>query len=638
VTADLEASTATEPASLDDTAGSRVVASHLIVATLFLFVTLVIGGLAVLQLVVPGVFDGVAQLGYGRLVPMASSALLYGWIALGLLGGAHYVLPRLAMHSLRSSGLAMLSLAAIAVGVVVGMVGIELGHNEGRPYLEMPLYADAVVWVGIVLAAIVVTRNVSPRRHTMLASHWYLLASSWLAVLTFLVGNVPGFAGFTGAMQTAFYRAAMTGFWFAAAGVGLIYYLIPRLVGVGQPRPSSLSALGFWSLAVVWGSTGPIMYIYGPGPGWYQTLGVAFSIALFVPVLLIVADFFVAMRGEWAEVVDRGALSFVLIGSFFFLLIPVQTLVQALRTSSAVVQFTEFVPAADALTFLGALSMWIFALAYWRRGTGVAGSAMATWHLRLSVLGLAILLAAMWMAGAATGFTWAGGANGGTFTSFGVTWLETQQALDPYLVVRAVGGGVYVVAQLLFVIAVWRGSGERSPIRDLDPEPFDLEFAGRSRLPTWRSVRYGTVGLFAAAFLLTVFFPAVDPATRTATILADRYRVYPEGSSLAQGRQVYLAEGCYYCHTQQVRPTVTDAGLGAISVAGDYVHETPALLGTERLGPDLMHVGTRIPSAVNLSLVVTEPRAVYPWSTMPAYDQLSDDDLAALVEYLMSLR
>lgn len=638
MTADLEASATPDqgPAAADE-GDSRVVGVHLVVATIFLVVALVIGGLALLQLAVPGIFDGVPAFGYGRLVPMASAALLYGWIALGLLAGAYFVLPRLAADSLRSPGLALASVAAIAVGVVVGIVGIALGHNEGRPYAEMPLYADAILVVGLILAALVVTRNVSLRRHTMLPSHWYLLASSWLAVVTFLVGNVPGYAGFTSSMQTAFYRATMTGFWFAAAGVGLIYYLIPRIVGAREMKPSSLSALGFWSLAVVWGSTGPVMYIYGPGPGWYETLGVAFAIALFVPVLLIVADFFVAMRGEWEHVTDRGALSFVLIGAFFFLLVPVQTLMQALRTSSAVVQFTEFVPAADTLLFFGALSMWIFALAYWRKGAGVAGSSVAAWHLRLSVLGLAIAIGAMWMAGAATGFTWAAGANSGLFTSFGAGWAETQDVLDPYLILRGVGMAIFLLAQALFLVGV-RRDGDPFPFHDLDPVPFDLEIAGAVRAPGWNSVRFGSVGLFAAAFLLTVALPALDPATTDATILADRDRIYPEGSPDADGRAIYIAEGCYYCHTQQVRPIVTDAGLGSVSVAGDYVHETPALLGTERLGPDLMHYGSRATSAFALRRLLNDPRAVDSSSTMPAYDHLSDDELAALVAYLLSLR
>jgi cbb3-type cytochrome c oxidase subunit II len=122
------------------------------------------------------------------------------------------------------------------------------------------------------------------------------------------------------------------------------------------------------------------------------------------------------------------------------------------------------------------------------------------------------------------------------------------------------------------------------------------------------------------------------------TILGDRDRVYPEGSTLAAGRAIYLEEGCYYCHTQQVRPIVTDVGLGVVSEAGDYVHETPAALGVERLGPDLTHVGDRYPTAGVLISRLVDPRGSRSWSIMPSYDRLSDEELDALAEYLLSLR
>ncbi len=638
MTADLESSEEPDSGSREDDPGARAVATNLITALVFLLVAVVLGLIAAMQLVLPDMVSGIPFLSYGRLVPMVTSALLYGWLTLGLLAGAYYVLPRLSMHRLRGVLLAYFSAAAITVGVVVGIIGIGLGQSEGRLYLEMPLYADAFVWVGLLLAAAVVTRNVAPSRQSMVPSHWYLLASSWLAVLTYLVGNFPGLAGFTGAMQTGFFRAAMTGFWFVAAGVGLIYYLIPRIVGTDPMRPSPLSALGFWSLALVWGTTGPVMYIYGPGPGWYETLGVAFAIALFVPVLIIVADFFVAMRGQWERVDDRGALSFVLVGALLFLLIPVQTLVQALRTSSAVVQFTEFVPAGDALVYLGALSLWLFALAYSVKGPGVAGSPLAIWHLRLSLVGLFLMLGAMWMGGVATGFTWAAGANSQSFTSFGEGWIEVDRALDPYLMLRAFGAGIYAFAQVLLIITLLRRRKGDAQRAHLDASPLDLQIAGEPGAPGWAGVRFGAVVLFIGALLLTVVLPALDPSVEDGTILADADRVYPAGSTLEAGRAVYLEEGCYYCHTQQVRPVVTDVGLGPVSVAGDYVHETPALLGFERLGADLMHFGSRATGAGELRQTLVDPRGRRQWSLMPSYDYLSDEELDALVEYLLSLR
>jgi cbb3-type cytochrome c oxidase subunit II len=114
--------------------------------------------------------------------------------------------------------------------------------------------------------------------------------------------------------------------------------------------------------------------------------------------------------------------------------------------------------------------------------------------------------------------------------------------------------------------------------------------------------------------------------------------LYPAGSTVAAGRAVYIEEGCYYCHTQEVRPVIPDVGLGRVSLAGDYVHETPALPGVERLGPDLMHVASRYSDTGVLRARLVDPRGSRSWSIMPSYERLSDEDLDALTTYLMSLR
>ena len=213
--------------------------------------------------------------------------------------------------------------------------------------------------------------------------------------------------------------------------------------------------------------------------------------------------------------------------------------------------------------------------------------------------------------------------------------MEVNDVLDPYLTLRAFGAGIYAVAQLLFLFVLARRPTTWAHVV-LDAAPLDLRIAGEPGSPSWTGVRFGAVGLFAAAFLLTVFFPFFDLGEPT--ILADTYRAYPEGSTLAIGRAVYVDEGCYYCHTQQVRPIITDVGLGAISEAGDYAHEAPPLLGVERLGPDLMHVGSRSTSAGVLVSRIVDPRGSRSWSIMPSYDYLSEAELNALAEYLMSLR
>jgi cytochrome c oxidase cbb3-type subunit 2 len=98
--------------------------------------------------------------------------------------------------------------------------------------------------------------------------------------------------------------------------------------------------------------------------------------------------------------------------------------------------------------------------------------------------------------------------------------------------------------------------------------------------------------------------------------------VAPLNAAQAHGREIYVGEGCSYCHTQLVRPLAQDRVWGRASVAGDYTYSTPQLLGTERTGPDLSNIGARQPSAVWHSIHFYEPRALVTGSIMPAYPWL----------------
>ena len=128
-----------------------------------------------------------------------------------------------------------------------------------------------------------------------------------------------------------------------------------------------------------------------------------------------------------------------------------------------------------------------------------------------------------------------------------------------------------------------------------------------------------------------------EPLPQAADALA---RLGLDPVRVAEGREVYVAEGCVYCHTQQVRANVADVGLGAVTIREDLVLSSPALLGRLRLGPDLAHAGTRALTN-DLAWVIghlRDPRADRGWSSMPSYDYLSGDELDALAQYIVSLQ
>lgn len=120
--------------------------------------------------------------------------------------------------------------------------------------------------------------------------------------------------------------------------------------------------------------------------------------------------------------------------------------------------------------------------------------------------------------------------------------------------------------------------------------------------------------IYGAFAVLLGVLPGVNLSTTAPTP-----GLRPLNAQEERGREIYVGEGCSYCHTQNVRPLQQDLVFGRPSVAGDYAYSTPQLLGTERTGPDLSNIGARQPSEVWQYLHLWEPRAVVTDSVMPSY-------------------
>jgi cytochrome c oxidase cbb3-type subunit 2 len=140
--------------------------------------------------------------------------------------------------------------------------------------------------------------------------------------------------------------------------------------------------------------------------------------------------------------------------------------------------------------------------------------------------------------------------------------------------------------------------------------------------------------------IVTIILPAEEPIGPSPT-------ARPYTALEQHGRDVYLREGCQYCHTQQVRAPEADKGMirrpgdiGPESEPGDYYYQSPVFWGTQRQGPDLSHVAATAPgnSPEWHRVHFRDPRAVSPGSIMPSFDYLSGADTEALIAYMLTLR
>lgn len=627
-----------------------------LIALAFLVVSLLIGGLAATQVLVPELL-GAFQ--YGISYPIATNMFLYGWLTIGLAGAVIHVVSDNANRSVASAGLARIAAVLIAVGVVAGTIGLAAGFSEGRRYLDYPLWADLPILAGMVLVAVVVGRTVAGSEEDPGPVRWYGRASLWWFILAFTVGNIPGLGGLAGPFQTAFFRATIIGLWLGSAGVAVLYHIVPRLSGRTAFISTRLTVLGFWSLAFVWALTAPVELVYSPGPDWLGTVGALFSIALLIPPAVIFADIVLSMRKRWHLVHANVPIRFMLLGGAFFAAWPIFNLGMAFRSSSAIVQFTDWVAGMEQIALYGIFTAWLIGYMYFAgsdllvRGTSVN---LGRLHFVATIIGLGLWAGGSFVAGTAAGWTWVASANDGV-PSVGSGFVNTLAAIEDIYAVRYVGLVIFVVAQLVFVANVMGGRPvERRDRRivDLDDAPNEELIA--NRLISGSRLRLSAIALFVFAVLLVVVVPSLETGGAEATALADERRNYSAAGDLAAGRDIYLAQGCWYCHTQQVRQIVTDVGLGPVSQAGDFVYETPVLFGVQRVGPDLKHFGSRAlllasggDTDVALSLsdddvrdwiadYLADPRSVRAYSNMPAYDHLSQGDLARLAAYLEGLK
>jgi cbb3-type cytochrome oxidase subunit 1/cytochrome c2 len=615
--------------------GSRLARAHVASGAVLLVLGLVIATVAALQLVLPDLIPANALTTYGRLAPI-SRALLGSWLVLGLLGCGYFALERITGNSVRRKALARGSMVLVVGGALIGALGILFGFGSGMAGLEAPYWARAITLLGYLLAAIAVTATARTAKDRLGAAGWYLTAAPIWLTLSAVVGLVPPMDGIAGNIQVAFVDAGFTGLFVITASVGLLYFAFTTVTNLDPTKPRPLSALGFWSLTLVWANMGAVQLIYSPAPDWYETVTVAFAIASLIPLLTIAGDLGLMVRGRVAEITDRATLRYATIAGLGLAAVTVVNLLLAWRASSSVAQFSLLVQGLDLLLVIGGGSFAIFAAFSTLRG---GGTGRWSAHILLTSLGLALAAAATVMGGVVIAFTWAAGPASQSYANAGEAWKVTADTSTPFLWATAIGLAILSIGQVVFVATLGRSSDEPLPAPENDDE-YDLEFEGAVRYASWGRLIAGVIGVWLLAAVMTALLPIIDPADRDPTILADTSRTYAAGTSSLAGRNLYISEGCVECHTQQVRPVGTDVGLGPVSLAGDYAHETPALLGLQRFGPDLMHVASRgeFFDKVLVGAHLEDPRSLVPWSTMPSYSYLSDQDIADLVSYIETLR
>ncbi|MEO8327042.1 MAG: cbb3-type cytochrome c oxidase subunit II, partial [Nitrospirota bacterium] len=419
-----------------------------------------------------------------------------------------------------------------------------------------------------------------------------------------------------------------------------------------------LSLLCFWSLALFYPLVGTHHYLYSPIPQWTQTVSIVHSMWMIIPVLTVIVNFFGTMLGRWGTVLGGGGgdnygAKFLMIGVVYYLIGSVQGSIEALYRFQQLTHFNDFVIGHAHLTVFGAMILWVVGGLYyvWPRLTGrqIWSDRLASWHLWLTVTGFTTMVLGL----TAQGFIQ------GTMLENGANFVDSVKAMQPWWVVRTVVGLMMDVALGLMAYNFYKTVREGVPfeaeteeVTETPRQPIVME-PGKNWLenPSTVGIVAG-IGFFSLAVIILGVIPWLQPATRVTTVL-DAVTDVPVNVSdytplERDGRQIYIENGCWHCHSQYIRPVTGEAfRWGPVSQIGESTYDRPHLFSTRRIGPDLSRVGRKYGDDWHVAHF-WNPSEVVPDSIMPRFTWLFDasseedppqlnEEGKALVAYLQRL-
>lgn len=389
--------------------------------------------------------DNFSWLSFGRLRPIHTNAVFWGWASMAMIGLGYFVISRTSntvIYSYKSAWRAWILInATVLLGTLLLMSGINNGGGEYREYIwpVMILFA-----IGLVITFWNFYKTVASRKISdIYVSNWYILAALiWTTVLT-IIGYLPNFQdGLGETVIQGYYMHQGVGMWFMTFTLGLVYYYLPS--ALNKPIYSySLGVLAFWTQMLFYTMIGTHHFVFSPLPWWLQTTAIVFSAGMFIPVVAGTTNFLMTMKGSWNHISKSYVLPFFLVGVIFYFVGSSQGSFQAFRFTNYVWHFTDFNVAHSHMTMYGIITFILWACIYTilPKLTGKEPpQVLVGAHFWLAFIGLFAYMISLMVGGTFKGLSWIDGND----------FLESVILMKPYWVWRAIGGSLMFVSHLVF--------------------------------------------------------------------------------------------------------------------------------------------------------------------------------------------
>ncbi|MBL9031732.1 MAG: cytochrome-c oxidase, cbb3-type subunit I [Phycisphaerae bacterium] len=604
-------------------------------------------------------------LNFGRLRPLHTNAAIFAFAGNGIFAAVYYSTQRLCKARMWSDTLGRLHFWGWQLIIVCAALTLPLGITSGKEYAELEWPIDlmiAVVWLGFFGVNFFQTLRHRRERHMYVALWFYIATIATVTVLH--VGNslaIPAglfksysvYAGVQDAFMQWWYGHNAVAFFLTTPFLGLMYYFMPK--AAERPVYSyRLSIIHFWSLVFIYIWAGPHHLHYTALPAWASSLGMLFSLMLWMPSWGGMINGLLTLRGAWNKVTTDPVLKFFVVGVTFYGMSTFEGPMLSIKSVNALSHYTDWTIAHVHGGALGWNGLLTFGMMYWLLPrifqTKLYSTRLATTHFWLATVGILLYVIPIYVAGLTQGLMWRAFDQSGNLQY--PDFVETVNALIPMYWVRVIGGTLYVGGSLLAAFNYFKTWQSRPAKYEevvheapalsrtyVDPPPPPSRLSGVvgighkgdvwlqgawhrvwERLPVKFTVWVVIAVLVASAFEIIPTFLIRSNVPSIAS-------VKPYTPLELAGREIYIAEGCYTCHSQMIRPIWAETKrYGEYSKPGEFVYDHPFQWGSRRIGPDLAREGGKQSHDWHVRHM-ENPRQLVAQSIMPGYAHLLREKL-----------
>ncbi len=451
-----------------------------------------VGVVIALQLAYPGLNLDLPWTNFGRLRPLHTSAVIFAFGGNVLLATSFYVVQRTCRARLAGDIAPWFVVLGYNLFIVVAGTGYLLGVTQGKEYAEPEWYADlflTIVWV-VYLLVFLGTLMKRKEPHIFVANWFYLSMIVTVAVLH-LGNNPPVPASFFGsksyvvwsgvqdAMFQWWYGHNAVGFFLTTGFLAIMYYFVPKRAE--RPIYSyRLSIIHFWALIFLYIWAGPHHLHYTALPDWAQTLGMTFSIMLWMPSWGGMINGLMTLSGAWDKLRTDPVLRMMVVSLAFYGMSTFEGPMMSIRAVNSLSHYTDWTIGhvhSGALGWVAYISFGaIYCLVPWVwQKREMYSLKLVEWHFWVSTLGIVLYISAMWVSGIMQGLMWR------AYTPLGFleyAFIETVAAMHPMYVIRALGGLLFLAGALIMafnVIMTIRGGEALVPASSNEPQPQPAE-------------------------------------------------------------------------------------------------------------------------------------------------------------------